>query len=322
MADRKLPPLNALRAFEAAARQLSFTRAGRELHVTQAAISHQVKALEGWLGLALFRRRGRAIVLTENGQNYLAAVREGLDLLADATDRLTKRQDSGILTVATLASFAAAWLVPRLGRFRALHSEIDVRVAASDEMVDFGRDDVDLAIRYGSGLWPGLEVVPLMTEDVFPVCSPALLQGPHPLRQPGDLRHHTLLHDDMRETWRIWLLAAGVEGVDPDRGPGFNLSALVINAAVDGQGVALARSALLGNHLSTGRLVQPFELELPAEFSYYLVHPARALEHPKVRAFRAWVLAEVEADRERAAAPQIVSQNAGQKASGGGGLSA
>jgi LysR family glycine cleavage system transcriptional activator len=320
MADRKLPPLNALRAFEAAARQLSFTRAGQELHVTQAAISHQVKALEEWLGLALFRRRGRSIVLTENGQNYLAAVRDGLDLLAAATDRLTKRQDSGILTVATLASFAAAWLVPRLGRFRALHSDIDVRVAASDETVDFGRDDVDLAIRYGSGLWPGLEVVPLMTEDVFPVCSPALLRGPHPLRQPDDLRFHTLLHDDMRETWRIWLLAAGVEGVDPDRGPGFNLSALVVNAAVDGQGVALARSALIGDHLNTGRLVQPFELELPAEYSYYLVHPARALEHPKVRAFRDWVLAEVEGDRERAAA--ATTQSAGHDGAAAAGLSA
>jgi LysR family glycine cleavage system transcriptional activator len=298
MVDRKLPPLNALRAFEAAARQLSFTRAGQELHVTQAAISHQVKALEEWLGLALFRRRGRAIVLTENGQNYLTSVREGLDLLAAATDRLTKRQGSGILTVSTLASFAAAWLVPRLGRFRALHSDIDVRVAARDEAVDFARDDVDLAIRYGKGHWPGLEIVPLMSEEVFPVCSPALLQGAYPLRRLDDLRHHTLLHDDMRETWRLWLLAAGVEGVNPDRGPGYNLSALVINAAVDGQGVALARSALLGDHLATGRLVRPFDLELPAEDAYYLVYPTRAREHLKVGAFREWVLAEVARDRE------------------------
>ena len=296
MAERRLPPLNALRAFEAAARQLSFTRAGEELHVTQAAISHQVKALEQWLGLALFRRRGRAIVLTENGQTYLAAVREGLDLLADATDRLTQRQDSGILTVSTMASFAAAWLVPRLGRFRALHSDIDVRLSASDEIVEFARDDVDLAIRYGDGHWPGVEVVPLMTEDLFPVCSPALLMGPHPLRQPEDLRHHTLLHDDMRETWRLWLLAAGVDGVDPDRGPGYNLSTLVIDAAVDAQGVALARSALIGDHLASGRLVKPFDIQLPAEFAYYLVHPARALDHPKVRAFRDWVMREVQAD--------------------------
>ncbi|MBT4489962.1 MAG: transcriptional regulator GcvA [Rhodospirillaceae bacterium] len=292
MADRRLPPLNALRAFEAAARQLSFTRAGQELHVTQAAISHQVKGLEEWLGLALFRRRGRAIVLTENGQSYHAAVREGLDILADATDRLTRRQDSGVLTVATLASFAAAWLVPRLGRFRAQHAEIDVRVAASDEIVDFARDDVDLAIRYGNGHWPGLEVVPLMTEDVFPVCSPDLLRGPHPLRQPDDLRHHTLLHDDMRETWRLWLLAADVRGVDPDRGPGYNLSALVIHAAADGQGVALARSALVRDFLDDGRLIRPFELALPAEYAYYLVYPARAVTHPKVRAFRDWLLSE------------------------------
>ncbi len=307
MAERRLPPLNALRAFEAAARQLSFTRAGEELHVTQAAISHQVKALEQWLGLALFRRRGRAIVLTENGQTYLAAVREGLDLLADATDRLTQRQDSGILTVSTMASFAAAWLVPRLGRFRALHSDIDVRLSASDEIVEFARDDVDLAIRYGDGHWPGVEVVPLMTEDLFPVCSPALLMGPHPLRQPEDLRHHTLLHDDMRETWRLWLLAAGVDGVDPDRGPGYNLSTLVIDAAVDAQGVALARSALIGDHLASGRLVRPFDIQLPAEFAYYLVHPARALDHPKVRAFRDWVMREVQADEGGVGAARLTT---------------
>jgi len=292
MAERKLPPLNSLRAFEATARQLSFTRAGAELHVTQAAVSHQIKALEEWLGLALFRRRGRAVVLTENGQNYLAAVREGLDILADATDRLTRRQDSGVLTVTTLASFAAAWLLPKLGRFRALYPDIDVRVAASDEMVNFARDDVDLAIRYGRGDWPDLEVMQMMTEDLFPVCSPALLQGPSPLQRPDDLRHHTLLHDDMRETWRLWLLAAGVEGIDPHRGPSYNLSSLVIEAAADGQGVALARSALVRDHLASGRLVKPFDITLHAEYAYYLVYPARSLTHPKVRAFREWVLAE------------------------------
>ncbi|HJM90828.1 MAG: transcriptional regulator GcvA [Alphaproteobacteria bacterium] len=307
MADRKLPPLNALRAFEAAARQLSFTRAGEELHVTQAAISHQVKALEQWLGLALFRRRGRTNVLTENGQTYLAAVRESLDLLAVATDRLTKRQDSGVLTVTTLASFAAAWLLPRLGRFRVLHPDIDVRLSAGDEIVDFARDDVDVAIRYGDGHWSGVEVVPLMTEDLFPVCSPALRQGPRPLRRPEDLRHHTLLHDDMRETWRRWLLAAGVDGVDPDQGPGYNLSSLVIDAAVNGQGVALARSALVGDYLVSGRLIRLFDIQLPAEFAYYLVHPARALDHPKVRAFREWVLSEVQAEQSNAATARLTT---------------
>ncbi|MDP6565176.1 MAG: transcriptional regulator GcvA [Alphaproteobacteria bacterium] len=301
MAARKLPPLNALRAFEAAGRLLSFTRAGAELHVTQAAISHQIKALEEWLGLPLFRRRGRAIVLTENGQSYLPAVRDGLDLLADATERLARRRESGVVTVSTLASFAAAWLVPRLGRFRAQHPDVDVRVTASDDIVDFARDEVDLAVRYGNGDWPDLEVWPLMTEDLFPVCSPALLRGPHPLRMPADLRHHTLLHDDMRETWRMWLLAAGVEGVDAERGPGFNLSTLVIDAAVDGQGVALARSALAAGHLASGRLVQPFAFELPAEYAYYVVHPSRAVEHPKVRVFRDWLLrmAAAESDGSR-----------------------
>lgn len=293
---RRLPPLGALRAFEAAARHLSFTRAGEELHVTQAAVSHQVKALEGWLGLRLFRRRGRQVFLSEAGQAYLADVREAFDQLAAATGRLRQREASGPLTVSTLASLAANWLVPRLGQFRAQHPEIDVRISASDEMVDFGRDDVDMAIRYGTGDWPGLEVLLLMREDVFPVCSPALLDGAVPLDRPADLRHHTLLHDDLQLNWKAWLDAAGVKGIDPERGPGFNLSALVVDAAVDGQGVALARSALVGHHLKAGRLVRPFDFKLPANYAYYIAYPPASRELPKVRAFTDWLIAAAQAD--------------------------
>jgi LysR family glycine cleavage system transcriptional activator len=290
--SRRLPPLGALRAFEAAARHLSFTKAGDELHVTQAAVSHQVRTLEDWLGLKLFRRHGRAVLLTEAGQTYLPGVREALDGLAAATSGLLARESSGVLTVSVLASFAANWLVRRLGRFRALYPDIDVRLTASDELTDFAREDVHLAIRYGNGNWPGLEVLPLLTEDIFPVCSPALLQGPHPLKEPADLKYHTLLQDDMRENWRLWMMAAGVEGVDPERGPGFNLSVLVVDAALLGQGVALARSALVDHHLRAGRLVRPFDIKLPANFAYYVVYPPAYRDLPKLRAFVDWMMEE------------------------------
>ena len=297
---RRLPPLNALRAFEAAARHLSFTRAAEELNVTQAAISHQVKALEERLGVRLFRRLNRALLLSEAGQGYLPPVRDALDAIAEATERLVARDGSGALTVSINPSVAAMWLVPRLMRFRAAHPEIDVRISADDRLADFARDDVDLAIRYGRGVYPGLHVVRLMTEDVFPVCSPALLGGPNPLRRPEDLRHLTLLHDDPIDVasgeamadWRMWLLAARVEGVDPVRGPAFSHSNLLLQAAIDGQGVALGRTLLVAAEIAAGRLVKPFELSLPASFAYYIVCPEATAERPKIVAFRAWLIEE------------------------------
>ncbi len=289
---RRLPSLNALRAFEAAARHLSFTKAAQELSVTQAAVSHQVKALEERLGIKLFHRRNRALLLSEAGQAYLPPLREAFDMLAAATERVLARESSGALTVSALSSFAATWLVPRLKRFRELHADIEVRLTASDHLVDFAREDVDIAIRYGSGEWPGLRADRFLTEDIFPVCSPGLLAGAHPLKAPGDLRHHTLLHEDMRESWRMWLLAAGVEDVDAYRGPGFSHSNLVIRAAVDGQGVALGRSALVVAELEAGTLVRPFRFSLPAEFAYYVVCPEANAEGPKERAFRDWLLSE------------------------------
>ena len=240
---RRLPPLNALRAFEAAARHLSFTRAADELAVTQAAVSHQVKTLEEWLGLKLFQRENRTIYLTREGQTYLPAVRQALDTVAEATRRLLESDAQGPLTVSVLPSFAAKWLLPRLAAFRARHPEIDVRISSNDQPIDFARDDVDMAVRMGRGEWTGVTAIKFLEEDLFPVCAPALLAGAHPLNRPEDLRHHTLLHDDMRQDWRTWLMAAGGEGVDPQRGPGYTDSALVIQAAVEGQGVALGRSA-------------------------------------------------------------------------------
>jgi len=289
---RKLPPLNALRAFEAAARHLSFTRAAAELNVTQAAISHQVKALEARLGVILFRRLNRALRLTDSGQAYLQAVRDAFDAIAAATERLYADEAGGRLTVTTIHSFAAAWLLPRLLRFHVLHPEIDVLLDAADEIVDFAAGGVDLAIRYGTGNWPGLRVEQWMTEEIFPVCSPDLVTGPAPLRETADLRHQTLLHDDMRVNWAIWLKAAGVAGVDSNSGPGFTDSRLVLQAAIGGHGVALARSLLVADDLAAGRLVRPFDKALPAGFAYYIVTAKADWDRPKVRAFREWLVAE------------------------------
>ncbi|HYW33757.1 MAG TPA: transcriptional regulator GcvA, partial [Candidatus Bathyarchaeia archaeon] len=218
MAER-LPPLNALRCFDIAAKHLSFTKAAAELHVTHSAVSHQIKGLEEWLGLPLFRRVNRGLVLTEAGQAYLKPIREAFERLGDATRRLRVRERSGPLTVSVMPSFAGKWLVPRLGRFRQRHPDIDVRISASSELVDFERDDVDIAVRYGRGSWPGLKVELLMHETLFVVCSPGLLEGPDAIRKPGDIARHTLLSDlDWRiDVWQIWFEAAGLGAVEGRR---------------------------------------------------------------------------------------------------------
>lgn len=293
---RRLPPLNALRAYEAAARHLSFTKAAEELFVSQAAISHQVKALEDHLGTRLFRRLNRALLLTEAGQAYLPPVSQALELIHEATARVVRGEDRGPLTVSALPSFAARWLVPRLGRFLVAHPEIDVHIAPSHTLVDFTRDEVDVAIRYGRGNYPGLRADRLLDEEIFPVCSPGLAQGRHALRKPVDLRHHTLLHDDGPDDWQAWLNAAGVSGVDATRGPVFTDASMVIQAAVAGQGVALARGALASGDLAAGTLVRPFRLSLPAENAYWVVCPPAAAMRPKIAAFREWLLREAAAE--------------------------
>ena len=295
--SRRLPPLNGLRAFEAAARHLSFTRAADELNVTQTAISHQIRALEERLGVRLFRRLPRGLVLTEEAQLYLPPIRHAFDQIAAATERLSREQTGGVLTVSLLPSFAARWLVPRLGRFSAAHPDIDLRITASVDVVDFARDDVDVAIRRGLGNYPGLWVQRLFGESVYPVCAPALLEDPQGLKGPQDLRHHTLLHDDDTSGWRLWLERAGVEGVDPNRGPIFSDSGMLLQAAVEGHGVALGRSVLVSADLETGRLVRPFaEASMPFQFAYYFVCPQTHAERPKVVALRDWLLKEAAAE--------------------------
>ncbi len=295
---RQLPPLNALRAFEAAARHLSFTKAADELHVTQAAVSHQVKTLEEYLGVQLFQRRNKAVLLTEAGQLCLPGLREGFDRLAAAIATVRAKGAENLLSVTVTPSVAAKWLVPRLDRFRAVQPTIDVRIDASTALVDLARESFDLGIRYGAGHYPGLRTDLLLDEDISPVCSPRLLDGPQPLKSPADLRAHTLLHTewsargDAWPDWRMWLLAAGAPDVDWTRGTQFNDPTLAIQAAIEGQGVALGRSALVQHDLARGRLVRPFDLSVPGKFSYYVVSTRAAAERPKVSAFRDWLLAE------------------------------
>src|SRR5580698_4838661 len=288
---RRLPPLNTLRVFESGARRLSFTRAAEELHVTQAAVSHQIKALEDWLGTPLFMRLNRGLKLTAAAEQYLRDISSALDLIATATSELMRQDGKRILSVATLDSFAATWLLPRLKSFRQQYPDIDVRILSVDREVDvFERGDVDLEVRYGDGNWPELSATKLLDEEIFPVCSPSVAAGPPPLAVPADLKQQTLLHDVMVTDWSAWLDAAEVRGVDTERGPGFNHSYLVIQAAVNGDGVALGRSVLVADALARGQLVRPFAISIPSAYSYYLVCSEPFSEDPAAIAFRAWIL--------------------------------
>jgi LysR family glycine cleavage system transcriptional activator len=292
-----LPSLNGLRAFEAAARHLSFTRAAAELNVTQTAISHQIRRLEAQLGLRLFLRRNRSLRLTSEAQEYLPAVRAAFEDLRLATDRLQRPGRGQLLIVSTMASLAAKWLLPRLVAFQEAHPGIEVRLSTSSHLVDFRREEVDLAIRYGRGSWPGLRAQWLMAEDIFPVCSPALLRGKKPLKRPEDLAQHTLIHASFsREDWQLWLTAAGLPTALAAR-PGltFDLSLMALQAAIDGLGVALGRSAFVEADIAAGRLVVPFDVKLPAEAGFYVVAPEETADTPKIALFRDWLVTAVTA---------------------------
>jgi len=293
---RRLPPLNALRAFEAAARHMSFSRAAEELHITQAAISHQVKGLEEHLGMTLFRWLNRALMLTDEGQALFPAVRDSLDVLSAAVDSLKARDAGGPLTVSALPSFAAKWIVPRMMRFQERHPEIELRITAAEKLVDFARDNVDIAVRFGGGQWPGVALDHILDEDATPVCSPAIAAG---LKDPADLAHHTLLHESMHPLlvpgWADWLNVAGVTGIDASKGPMFSHTHMMLQAAIDGQGVALGGRVLISDDLAAGRLVAPFDVWLPSGSAYYVAYPPPAADRPKIKAFRDWVMDEIAA---------------------------
>jgi LysR family transcriptional regulator, glycine cleavage system transcriptional activator len=298
---RRLPSLTAVKAFEAAARSKSFTRAADELFVTPGAVSQQVKALENELGLKLFDRERQRLVITESGREYFAVVREALDQIALGTERLARRQRSGILTVSVSPDFAAKWLVNRLGRFAEAHPEIDLRVAANDQHVDFAREDVDLAVRHGDGQWPGLDVVRLCSERLFPVCSPKLIRDRNRPTRAEDLLGFPLLRLDDWTNWGRWFEATGLN-TPATPGPVLNRASMLIDAAIDGQGVALARTALAAWDIIHGRLVRPVEVSLPMANTYWIVCPKATASTAKIATFRQWLLAEAEDDARRLAA--------------------
>jgi LysR family glycine cleavage system transcriptional activator len=296
---RQLPPLNALRAFEAAARSESFTRAAEELCVTQGAVSHQVKALEATLGIKLFNRERQRLVITDAGREYLGVVRDALDRIAAGTERVLQRQNSGVLTVSTSPDFAAKWLVNRLGRFAEAHPGIDLRVSATMHHIDFVREEVDVAVRHGDGHWAGLDMVRLCREQLFPVCSPKMMSGRNRIAKPADLLKAPLLHLDDSEAWSEWFEAAGVPAAGLPHGLTLNRASMLIDAAVDGQGVALARTALAAWDLISGRLVKPFDVSLKLAKTYWIVCPKAASTKPKIATFREWLLAEAADDSRR-----------------------
>src|SRR5690348_12102684 len=292
----RLPPLNNLKAFEAAARHESFTRAAEELCVTQGAVSQQVKALEAGLGIKLFNRERQRLVITEAGRDYLSIVRDALDRIAVGTERLLQRQNAGVLTVSTSPDFAAKWLVHRLGHFAEAHAGIDLRVSATLHHVDFAREEVDLAVRHGDGNWPGLETVQLSPERLFAVCSPKLLSGRRRLEKPADLLKFPLIHLDSRSDWANWLREVGVGDGEAVHGPVLNRASMVIDAAINGQGIALARTTLAAWDLINGRLVRPFPESLRLTKTYWIICPKATASLPKIVTFRDWLLSEASSD--------------------------
>lgn len=298
-ATDRLPPLNAVRAFEAAARHLSITLAAEELHVTAGAVSRQIKSLEEALGFALFTRGHREITLTRQGQDYHRAVTRAFDVLREATRKATRVRARKQLKIRAYTTFAMRWLIPRLAGFHAAHPDIEVLLKASLQPVDFRKEDIDGAIRLGDGRWPGTHAVRLVPNILAPVASPALLRTGPRLRKPADLSQHTLLHSIARpDDWRTWLEAAGApEVVDARPGMTYESSAMAYEAAIGGQGLAIAQLFLVAKDLQEGRLVQPFRKTVDmGDFTYYLLTPTHRAESAQMKTFRLWMLEQFDAD--------------------------
>lgn len=295
---QRQPPLGALRTFEAAARHLSFTKAAAELFVTQAAVSHQIKTLEDHLGVVLFRRFNRALRLTDEGQTLLPYIADAFDKVSTGLRRLEDSCTTGALRVSTTPSFGTSWLAPRLSRFQARHPEIELQLSATSRVTDLEREGIDCGIRYGMGDWPNLVAERLFHTPLIPVCSSSFLEASTTLRQPSDLAHHTLLHvlGDL-DDWRLWLQAVGAEGVDPTPGPKFDSAPLALQAAINGAGIAIARAPLVRDDLAHGRLMTPFDLEVPESCAYYFIVAEASTTPIKIKAFRDWLMEEVAAIR-------------------------
>jgi LysR family transcriptional regulator, glycine cleavage system transcriptional activator len=295
--------LNALRAFEAVSRHLSYTAAAAELNVTPAAVGQLIRGLESYLDVELFHRSASGpsrLTLTDAARSALPELQGGFDLLSNAVERLKASKSRIVFTLTVPPAFADRWLLWRVERFQQRHPYYDLRIDTSGNLKDFTADRIDIGIRYGGGVWPDLVSTFLLRDEFFPVCSPALLRGKHALKKPSDLQHHLLIHDtsmtgfSLFPTWRSWLLHAGCrDAVDTDRGLQLNDSAMGLQTAISGHGVALGRTTLVERDLAEGRLVKPFAIVQSCELAYYLVHRKESTQHAPVLAFKEWLLEEV-----------------------------
>lgn len=303
--NRRLAHLNALRAFEATARLGSYVRAAAELGVTPAAVGQHVRLLEEQFAGALFERQGKKLVLTDAARAVLPDVKDAFDRLAQAEDRLREARRAPLVTVTLPPSFAAKWLIPRIEGFRMAYPDVDLRLDTTDRLADLPRESIAVGIRYGAGRYPGLDATPLMAEEVFPVCSPSLITRVHKLREPDDLRHFKLIHDTTMEshasfpTWAAWLKAAGARKVDARPGLRINSSIMALQAAIEGQGVALGRSVIVAGDLREGRVIRPLRPSCPTGYSYYLVYPAGLPLSRSASAFCHWLKQEAKAFLEQ-----------------------
>jgi LysR family glycine cleavage system transcriptional activator len=307
-------PYSALRVFECAARHLSFKQAAEELFVTPAAVSLQIKTLEDQLGVKLFHRSNRGLMLTTEAKTGLAALTKGFASIADSVHLIRSEGSKKPLNIWTSPAFADKWLIPRLDGFSAAYPKIELNISASIKLIDsstsrstipaenFHRDDVDLAIRFGNGDYPGCRVDKLLSVSAIPMCSPKLLTGTHPLRVPADLKYHTLLHDgtryEGRPDWTTWLTAASVDNVDAHHGMHFSHLNLALTAAVDGQGVVLGMEALTSDLIESGQLVVPFGISVPVDNAYYAISLTEYADHPRIEAFRDWLIKEARESRK------------------------
>lgn len=287
---RRLPPLNSLKSFEAAGRLLSFTRAAQELNVTQAAVSHQIKVIEAYLGVTLFVRAPRKLLLTEQGRALLPEVIEAFDKISNAIGTVRLEPSRKMVSVRLAPSFAAKWLSPRLKYFWLQYPEIDLCLYHAHPAVDFDREQIDIAVTYGKGDWPGVVADPILSLDFFPVCTPAFMSNDKPLSDINNLRYYTLLHDASYECWADWLKLAKIEEINAHKGSIIDDTNVLIQAAVDGQGIALGSNTFVHDLLDSGKLIKPFDITLVNDFAYYVVCPEAHLQNPSVRAFKDWLL--------------------------------
>lgn len=293
----RFPPLHTLRTFEAAAMRLNFTQAAEDVHITPSAVSQQIRQLEEFLGVKLFRRLTRQLVLTDEGQALYVGVHNAMQNLRDSLEQLQLGDLSSRLVVSVLPSFGSKWLVPRLHRFLRLRPKVRVTVLPSTELVNFDRDDIDVGLRWGDGVWPGLVCQPIIEETLFAVCSPEFIDREGPIKSPQDVAERPLLGDVTHDMWAAWFTRFGLDGTKFHAAALYDDAADLIQAAVDGQGVGLARSVLVLDELVSGRLIRLFDENIPGHFAYYIVYPSRHAGAEKIKALQAWLLQEAEESR-------------------------